>query len=113
MFISYSWVDISVWTFVETRVAFYFLPEIVNARLGPGAGSSVEPCVVVQGSVHCAAVEAGAGAGPDLLTDEAVGDHQHSDWEEEEGQAEKDGVVRVGQPAGEHGRAPLNGGNNS
>ena len=89
-------------------ILFNFLPEIVNGRLGPGAGSSVEPCVVVQGSV-----QPGAGAGPDLLTDEAVGDHQHSDWEEEEGQAEKDGVVRVGQPAGEHGRAPLNGGNNS
>ena len=71
----------------------------MNARLGPGTGSSVEPCW--------------AGAGPDPLTDEAVGDHQNSNWKEEKGQAEKDGVVRVGQPAGEHGRAPLNGGNNS
>ena len=41
-----------------------------------------------------------------------VGQGQHRDREEEEGQAEVDGVVVVGEPGREHGRAPLNGGNN-
>ena len=70
------------------------------------------PQALVPGTGH-AAVEAGSSAGPDLLTDEAVGDAEHRDREEEEGQAEVDGVVVVGQPGGEHGRAPLNGGNNT
>ena len=83
------------------------LPE----KLGPGAGISVEP-VSVAAVVH-RSVQAGAAAGPDPPADEAVGDAQHGDREEEEGQAEVDGVVRVREPAGEHGRAPLNGGNNS
>ena len=87
----------------------------MNAQLGPGARISVEPAAaVVHGRVHVhAAVEAGAAAGPDPLADEAVGDGQHGDREEEEGQAEVDGVVRVGEPAGEHSRAPLNVGDNS
>lgn len=87
----------------------------MNAQLGPGAGISVEPVSVadvVHRSVH-AAVEFGAAAGPDPLADEAVGEDQHSDREEEEGHAEKDGVLRVGEPGGENSRAPLNGGNNS
>ena len=58
-----------------------------------------------------AAVEAGPSAGPDLLTDEAVGDAQHRDREEEEGHTEVDGVAGVGEPAREHSRAPLNGAN--
>ena len=77
------------------------LPE----KLGPGAGISVEP-VSVAAVVHLS-VYAGAAAGPDPPADEAVGDAQHGDREEEEGQAEVDGVVRVGEPAGEHSRALL------
>ena len=90
------------------------LPEVVHTELGSGvvAVAPAAAAAVVHRSVH-AAVEAGAAAGPDPLTDEAVGDGQHGDREEEEGQAEVDGVVRVGEPAGEHSRAPLNVGNNS
>ena len=77
------------------------LPE----KLGPGAGISVEP-VSVAAVVH-RSVQAGAAAGPDPPADEAVGDAQHGDRKEEEGQAEVDGVVRVREPAGEHSRAPL------
>ena len=84
-----------------------FLPE----KLGPGAGISVEPVSVAAG-VHLS-VHARAAACPDPPADEAVGDGQHGDREEEEGQAEVDGVVRVREPAGEHSRAPLNVGDNA
>ena len=91
------------------------LPEVVHTELGSGVVTVAPAAVsaVVHGSVHCAAVEAGVAAGPDPLADEAVGGGQHGDREEEEGQAEVDGVVRVGEPAGEHSRAPLNVGDNS
>ena len=91
------------------------LPEVVHTELGSGVVTVAPAAVsaVVHGSVHCAAVEAGVAAGPDPLADEAVGGGQHGDREEEEGQAEVDGVVRVGEPAGEHSRAPLNVGHNS
>ena len=90
------------------------LPEVVHTELGSGVVAVAPAAVaaVVHRSVH-AHVEAGAAAGPDPLADEAVGDAQHGDREEEEGQAEVDGVVRVREPAGEHSRAPLYGGNNS
>ena len=82
------------------------LPEVVHTELGSGVVAVAPAAVaaVVHRSVH---VEAGAATGPDPLADEAVGDAQHGDREEEEGQAEVDGVVRVGEPAGEHSRAPL------
>ena len=89
-------------------------PEVVYAQLGPGvvAGPAVVPCAVAA-VARLYTPEAGAATGPDLLTDEAVGDAQHGDREEEEGQAEVDRVVRVGQPGREHGRASLNVGHNS
>ena len=89
------------------------VPEVVHAELGSGvvAGLAVVPCAVAA-VVHRsadAAVEAGAAAGPDPAADEAVGDGQHGDREEEEGQAKVDRVLRVREPGGEHSRAPLNG----
>ena len=79
------------------------LPEVVHTELGSGVVAVAPAAVaaVVHRSVH-AHVEAGAAAGPDPMADEAVGDAQHGDREEEEGQAEVDGVVRVREPAGEH-----------
>ena len=65
------------------------------------------PQALVPGTGH-AAVEAGSPAGPNLLTDEAVGDAEHRDREEEEGQAEVDCVAGVGEPVRKHSRAPLN-----
>ena len=78
------------------------LPEVVHTELGSGVVAvAAAVAAVVHRSVH-AHVEAGAAAGPDPLADEAVGDAQHGDRKEEEGQAEVDGVVRVREPAGEH-----------
>ena len=93
------------------------LPEVVHAELGSGvvAGLAVVPCAVaavVQRSAD-AAVEARAATCPDSAADEAVGDGQHGDREEEEGQAEVDRVLRVREPGGEHSRAPLNGSDDS
>ena len=87
----------------------------MHAQLGPGvvAVAAVVPGAVLLRLTAEAAVEAGAAAGPDLLADEAVGQGQHGDREEEEGQAEVDGVVVVGEPRGEHSRASLNSGNNA
>ena len=89
----------------------------MHAQLCPGVVASL---AVVSRAVALllhlaaeAAVKAGGAAGPDPLADQAVGQGQHGDREEEEGQAEVDGVVVVGEPGGEHSRASLNGGNNT
>ena len=65
------------------------------------------PHALVLSTGH-AGVEAGPSTGPDLLTDEAVGDAEHRDREEEEGHTEVDCVAGVGEPVREHSRAPLN-----
>ena len=65
------------------------------------------PQALVPSTGH-AAVEAGSSTRPDLLTDEAVGDAEHRDWEEEEGDTEVDCVAGVGEPVREHSRASLN-----
>ena len=87
----------------------------MHAQLCPGvvAVIAVVSCSLLLHLAAEAAVEAGGAAGPDPLADQAVGQGQHGDREEEEGQAEVDGVVVVGEPGGEHSRASLNGGNNT